>query len=440
MFIGRDAELRYLEHYFEGNESRIIVVYGQKGVGKTTLLKYFTKDKNHAYYLGRSCSALEQRAQWAAELKWKGMDISKYAEYQELFKNALSFSNENKPVLLIDEFHYLVKTDDSFMPMLLQFIREYSKGILVVLCTSASGWVENNMVGKLGGLSAAISGMLKVRELKFADMRKVYSEYSFDDCVKLYAMLGGIPGLWNCCSRALSAKENMIQMVVNRYSRLFEEMSMFLAEELREPAVYNTLLTIMAKGGNKLNDMYEHTGFSRAKISVYLKNLMELDLVEKVFSYETAGYDNTQKGIYRISNSYVRFYFRFLFPYQSIMQDMEPETFYEKFIQDYYPDFVEEAYRKICREYFQQGYSYVGEWLGKTGSIDIVTCDKKGHTTVVFCSYAKEITYEDYEWLKFQVGKAKINADTYLFIGEKGFHERLEREALDGKVQLMCLA
>ena len=192
----------------------------------------------------------------------------------------------------------------------------------------------------------------------------------------------------------------------------------------------------MARGCNKLNDIYEHTGFSRAKISVYLKNLMELDLVEKVFSFESGGYANAQKGIYRIANPYVRFYFRFLFPNQSMLQKLDSQEFYEKMVKDYYPDFVEETYRKICREQLSGGYSYVGEWLGKTGSIDIVAKDTEGHITVAACSYARIMTYEDYEWLLFQLKKAMIKADSIRLFCEKDFDKRLKLEAASGKVKL----
>ena len=65
MFIGREAELKFLEHYYVGEGSQILVVYGQKGVGKTTLLKHFTEGKKSAYYLARACAAREQRYQWA---------------------------------------------------------------------------------------------------------------------------------------------------------------------------------------------------------------------------------------------------------------------------------------------------------------------------------------------------------------------------------------
>ena len=68
----------------------------------------------------------------------------------------------------------------------------------------------------------------------------------------------------------------------------------WLSEELRETAVYDTILATLADGRHgKLNDMYAHTGFSRAKISVYLKNLMELELVEKVLGYDFEGYERT---------------------------------------------------------------------------------------------------------------------------------------------------
>lgn len=437
MFIGREAELRFLEHYYVGEGSQILVVYGQKGVGKTALLKHFAEGKKNAYYLARACAAREQRYQWASELIEKGASISKYPEYRELFECILSEDNAGKQLLIIDEFHHVLKTDDSFMEELVRFLKEESSpSVTVLLCTSASGWVENSMIQKIGSLASSLSGLLKVREMKFSDMRRIFQAYSLKDSVEVYAALGGIPGLWNSFSEKLSAQDNIIHNILNRESRLYEEMSMYMAEELREPAVYNTLLAAMARGCNKLNDIYAHTGFSRAKISVYLKNLMELDLVEKVFSFESGGYANAQKGIYRIANPYVRFYFRFLFPHQSMLQELNPQEFYEKTVRNYYPDFVEETYRKICREQLAGSYSFVGEWLGKTGAIDIVAKDAEGHIAVAACSYARQMTYENYEWLLFQLKKAMIKPDSIRLFCEKDFDKKLKLEAASGKVKL----
>jgi len=437
MFIGREAELKFLEHYYTGEGSQILVVYGQKGVGKTTLLKHFAEGKKSAYYLARACAAREQRYQWALELIEKGASIRKYPEYRELFDCTFSEECAEKQLLIVDEFHHMLKTDDGFMKELVHFLKEKSASpMMVLLCTSASGWVENSMIQKIGGLASSLSGLLKVREMKFANMRRIFPAYSLKDSIEVYAALGGIPGLWNSFSDRLSAQDNIIHNILNRESRLYEEMSMYMAEELREPAVYNTLLAAMARGCNKLNDIYIHTGFSRAKISVYLKNLMELDLVEKVFPFESDGYANAQKGIYRIANPYVRFYFRFLFPHQSMLQELEAQEFYDKAVRHYYPDYVEETYCKICREQLSAAYPFIGEWLGKTGSIDIVAKDAEGHITVAACSYARQMTYEDYEWLLFQLKKARIQPDSIRLFCEKDFDKRLKLEAASGRVKL----
>lgn len=440
-FTGRDSELKFLEQYYRRPGSQLVVVYGSKGVGKTRLLREFCRGKKSCYYLARACSDREQCCQWAGELRENGVEASKYPGYEELFSVSIAEKETEKQVLVIDEFHHMVKSESPFFEELTKFMekRLLSRPVLTVLCTSASGWVENHLVGKIGNRAAMISGFLKVRELPFSDIRSLFSGYSQDDSVKAYAVLGGVPGYWMNFSEKIGAAENITKNIINAESRLYEEMSVYLERELREPGVYNTILTAMARDCNKLNDIYRHTGFSRAKISVYLKNLMELDLVEKVYSYDTEGRANAQKGIYRIANSYVRFYFRYLFPNQSMLQQLTPEEFYEKKVAPSYDLYVEEAYRKICREQMGREYRVVGEWLGKTGTIDIVASDGQGRIGVAACAYARVMKYEDYEWLMFSMKKAKLNCEDIRLYSENGFDEKLVRAAGEGKVKLCSI-
>ncbi len=441
MIVGRNAELNFLNQHYNRENSCILVVYGQKGVGKTTLLKNFAQNKPSSYYLARCSSAREQCYQWSAELVANGATLSKYPSYSELFLQCMVSNKDGKRVLIIDEFHHMVKADARFMQELTAFVKSVSvsQPVMVLLCTSSSGWVENSMIRKMGSLALAINGLLKVREMKFGDMTRIFPEYTLEQCIEIYATLGGIPGLWNSFNSKLSVKDNMIHYLLNRESRLHEEMNVYMAEELREPAVYNTILASMANGCSKLNDIYKHTGFARAKISVYLKILMELDLVEKVFSYDTAGRANSQKGIYRITNPYVRFYFRYIFPNQSMIQEMRSEELYDVLVKDTYPDFVEDTYRKICSEYISKQYSDVGEWIGKTGNIDIVANDASGNMVVAACSYAKKMTYEDLEWLKFVMKKAKVAQSKIILFSEKGFDDKLEKVAREEDIKLLSI-
>lgn len=334
-FTERENELSYLNQHYESGKNCILVVYGQKGVGKTTLLRKFGEDKSCAYYAARSCSEREQRYQWGQEFPASGSD-EQFPEYEQLLLNMISpAGSDEKRILIIDEFHHLIKGDASFFSCLNHFVQSLQTPVMVLLCSSASGWVENNMVGKLGSEAAAISGFLKVRDLNVRQMQMIFEDYTEDDCLQLYAVLGGVPGLWKRTDSRLNAKENLIHNILNPYSAIYGEMTSCLLEDLRETAVYNTILSAMANGSNKLNDIYHHTGFSRAKISVYLKNLMEIDLVEKVGA-----------GTYRITKPFVRFYFRFLYSNQSLMEELTPQQFYSEVVEEDFPRFLRETYRK----------------------------------------------------------------------------------------------
>lgn len=437
-FVGRTADIKFLEQHYGREGSQILIVYGDRGVGKTRLLREFCSGKKSVYYLARACSAREQLCQWSAELRERGAELPRFPEWAELLPVALP-QTAGKQVLVIDEFHHMIKGDTGAFEALVRFMEDrlLSRPVMIVLVTSASGWVENSMVGKLGVRAASIAGFLKLRALPFQSMREIFPEYGMEDAFGCFAVLGGIPDYWNSFSVKCDFRENIIRNILSKDSRLYSAMTVFLEQELREPGVYNTLLTAMAGGCNKLNDIYRHTGFSRAKISVYLKNLMELDLVEKVYSFETAGRGNMQKGVYCISNPYVRFYFKYLFPNQSALEQMSPEEFYTAKVEDSFALFVEEPYRAVCRERVAKEYKNTGEWLGKTGNLDIVASDGEGHYCVAACSYSRKMTYEDYEWLLFSAKKARVKPGIVRLYCEKGFDDALLKAAEKGKLQLM---
>ncbi len=437
-FVGRETELHFLEQYYNREGSRILVVYGSRGVGKTRLLKEFGKGREMSYYLATSCSSREQQYRWGCELKEQGCEVGRYPSWEEIFA-AFAGAGSEPRVLVIDEFHHIVKSDKSFFGALCAFVSQNTSGksLMVVLSTSASGWVENSMVDRIGSKAANIAGFLKVRSLEFRAIRKLFSKYPVEEAIRAYAVLGGIPGYWKSFSQEWTADENLIRNVIPPESKLHEGMSAFLEQELREPAVYNTILAALASGCSKLNDIYKHTGFSRAKISVYLKTLMELDLVEKVYSYETEGYSNAQKGIYRISNPYVCFYFRYLFPNQSMLQFESPEAFFEQKVKDSYHLFAEETYRKVCRELLAVEFRMVGEWVGKTGNLDAVARDARGKVCIAACFYGRKATKEDYEWLLFSAKKAKLVPDEVRIYCEQGFDVYLNGLAEQGKVRLL---
>ena len=423
MLTGREQETAFLENHYKRPGSQILVVYGQRGVGKTALLTAFAEKKQTIRYTAPNCSSREMCYQWGQELREQGKEISRNPSWKEVLQCVSGEKSDRKKVLIIENFHYLLKGDTFFLQELIRYLKEHREvSLLVILTTYASGWVENSMISKIGNLAFSVSGFLKVKELPFSVMRRIFPGGTLQKSIELYAVLGGMPGLWKLLELSASVEENLMTLFLEKNSFLPELMIKWLSEELRETVVYNTILATIADEKNgKLNAMYARTGFSRAKISVYLKNLMELELVEKVLP-----------GIYEICNAFVRFYFCFLFPHQT-SERTEGSTFYEKYIREEYNDFQLLTYRRICQEVLQGRFRTVELWNSRQGKIYFLCREDTGRKIVVDYSGTVCYTSKDYDVLQASMKREHVTADSILIFSENGY----EKTLTEGTVQIL---
>ena len=276
----RLEDLAFLNRYYESGLTNILVVYGHRNTAYKELLLRFMENRRSFYFSARSVSEREQLFLWGNELKAKSIEVSKYPTYTEILENCIGASVKVPTILVIDSFEYAVRASKNFMEELTSFVDKNgrSKQILVILLSQDINWVENSMVSSLGNLSAKIAGFRKIKPLPFSDLRAHFPNMSYKDAVLTYSILGGQTGLWRYFDDKYSFKENVCKNIIDEASFLHGEPYRLTEYNLRETAVYHTILSQMARGVNKLNDLYHATGFSRAKISVYLKTLIHHDL------------------------------------------------------------------------------------------------------------------------------------------------------------------
>ncbi len=351
--------------------------------------------------------------------------------FTELFEK-LSFSDSGKKILIIDEFQNIVKYSDNFMQELVSYVEAQGDGIFVILCSSSISFVENTFVSKVGALAQRISGFFKVNPLSFADCVKYFDKYDTRSCMEVYSILGGEPYYWAKFSDNLSVEANIKKAILDPDGPLRNAGIDIITEELREINVYSTILYYLANDNNKLNELHVNTGFSRAKISVYIKNLMEREIVEKVFSFDNASSANAKKGVYRIKSPYLHFFFKFIFKNESKLVSLGPDKFYELVVLPGLDDFYEEHFKSICTEFLtllnQMGKlpikaTSIGEWVGKKGCIDVVMQDDED-SIVAFCDWKKsEITMDDYRRYLSLAADARIHADYVVILARGAFSE-----------------
>ena len=433
MFVGRKKEIAYLEDLYKKNRTDILCLYGHRGVGKTSLVLSFAAARGCYYYEARPVS--DELAVEIACGENGGNPGGEENIFSSFFKSIKYQGGKEgeKKVLIIDEFQNLIKNDESFIEALIEYTKTVPEHVLVIFISSSISFVENALVPKIGQYARMFSGFYKLLPLSFVDCVSYFSGYDTENCMKVYSLLGGMPSYWSKFSDKISVDDNIKRCILHPDAYLRNEGARIVGEELREVNVYSTILYYLSHGFNKLNELHVKTGFSRAKISVYIKNMMERELVEKVFSFDDASSINAKKGIYRIRNPYLHFYYRFIFSMESRLVLMGPSKYFESFVKAGLDDFYEEHFRIVCTEFLSllSGMGKLpikaektGEWVGKRGNIDVVMQDDDDNTLVAYCSWKKDIiTLKDYKHYISLASDARIHPD-YIMILARGEFEK----------------
>ena len=447
MVIGRSSEIEYLKKIFNSNEGSLVTLYGRGGVGTSTVWHEFVKDKKYVYIKCPKASSKQINFLIAGDLSLKGFEFSdEFPSFSTILDSLSDKYKLDKFVLVLDDFENCFKADDSYIDILFSYIKLNKKDnrFMCLLVSHDTRYVENIFVSKIGKNALSIDGFLKIQPVSFIDLVMFFNTEDTSKCMDFYALLGGNIAFYKYFDINKTLKENIIKTFLNSDSVFRRAGNDVVLEYLREVNVYGTILYCLANGHNKLNDIFLHTGFSRAKISVYLKNLMSLDTVEKVSSFDTPGNENTMKGVYRISNPIVNFWYKFIYPHESYLELMSPEKFYDTFINDNIPDFLKDSLPLICKEYLnllnkKHGLpikvSKSGEWVGKAGTIHYIGRDAHGNILAAYCALGNDqMNYSEFEWFDYCLKEAKVKADDIYLFSKRGFDEDLNEMLWDREV------
>ena len=385
MFIGREAELAFLQSKYEEKGGQLIVLYGRRRVGKTETLREFCKDKPHVFYSCTQSTDKVQLAKFSGRVLREDIPakkyISEFADWESALRSVLDLPyGDRKKMLIIDEFPYMCKGNKS-IPSILQNLWDAElkdQNVMIVLCGSAMSFVEKELLAEKNPLYGRATGIYKMTAMGFYDAIKFFPNYSDEDKVLAYAILGGIPHYLRQFDPELSVAENIKRKILTKGCVLYSEVDFLLHQELRETPIYNSIIEAVALNNTKLNDISTKALIEdTSKTSVYLKNLIELGIVEREFSVDAKAREkaNANRGTYRLTDNFFRFWYAFGFTNYSQLEDGDVEGVYNYVIAPALDHFASYAFEDVCKEFVREmqkknalpfRYSRMGKWTGKT--------------------------------------------------------------------------
>lgn len=426
--INRVEELSGLEAHWKKQASQLVVIYGKRRVGKTSLIQAFSQGHHHVYFLADKTTESEN-------LKALGRAVGKRFEDSILMKNGfkdwydffeyLKQRVKTKTVIAIDEFPYLAEGNKAISSV-------FQKGwdetlsklpIFLILCGSSIGMMESETLAYKAPLYGRRTAQILVRPFSFLDAWNFYPKHNFAKFLETYSVTGGNPAYLLKLRDAKNLKDALLRYILKPVELLFEEVEFILKEELREPRQYMSILRAISFGCCKFGEIVNETGIEKSSLHKYLFTLEDLYLIEKEVPVTEKNPEKSRRGLYQITDQFVKFWFNYVYPFKGELEignTISALAQWEKSFDQIIAANYELASREILRKHQAKLFAFarVGRWWEGNEEIDLVAVNES----------TREILFGEAKWSNKQVG-TNIYEDlkrkaTKVNWGSKGRKER----------------
>ena len=447
MFIGRKNELFALNDFYKSGRFEMVTMYGRRRVGKTELIKEFIKDKEAIYFLATEGNHKENLSGLTGAIHGT-MALASYKDFRLALDAIHEIALNKKLVFVIDEYPYFAKSYKPVSSLLQHAIDQKFQymDIMMILCGSSMSFMENEVDGYKSPLYGRRTGQLKVLPLDFDTSKEFLPGFNKQEQAVLYGITGGIPKYLLQVRNNKSLDENIKRMFFKPQGLLFEEPNNLLKQELREPAVYSAIISAIAAGSSKLNEIVtkiDTERFDSAKCNKYLKTLINLHIVRK--ELPASEKPTSRRSIYRLNDGMFRFWYRFVCPNISIIALDAGDVVYGH-VGDRIPGFMGETFEDICKQYLWQEniadrlpfrFNDCGRWWGNNPilraeqEIDLLAYNKN-ERKAIFCECKWSNAQVDSRVLDSLIDKSTMFSyedKYYILFSKSGFKADAKKRA-----------
>jgi Predicted ATPase (AAA+ superfamily) len=459
MFINRKAELEQLSRQYSSNHAELFVLYGRRRVGKTELLREFCNDKPGLFFIATLSSDSEQLATFSQQIyEYIHAEVPEdftFPSWEAAFRALADLSMQPRPVVVMDEFTYLISGNKAIPSILQKVWDEKLKNtrLMLVLCGSYIGMMETEVLGYQAPLYGRRTASTLLRPLDLPSSSLFFPRYSSDEQFLAWAVLGGMPYYLITFDDHLNLFTNISQQIMNSQTgTLYSEPRLLLMEELREPRNYFSILRAIAQGRTRMNEIAQASGVGESNaVARYLDILQQMRLITRRVPATESQPEKSKKGLYQIDDHFLRFWFRYVHPNQSGLDLGLTEAILEQRIRPDLDHFAATAFEEAAQAYIaklaQTGRltflpERIGGWWDRNAEIDVLAISQSEKEALVGeCKWSvNPIGTNVLDDLKQKaivlLNSSEIQKVQYALFSRSGFTPALEEQATTERVGL----
>lgn len=378
-FKNREKELKEIKEVLDSKQFELMIIYGRRRIGKTELILNSSKNKKRIYYLAVGENNLERFYEDC---------LKHYNEISKLKKDWIvlfEFLKDKAEVIIIDEFQNLIKEDKNILnifQLIVDTILKNSKIKLILLGSSIS-IITSKVLEYKSPLYGRRTGSLELKAVSFFDLVKFFPKVNIKQLIEIYGFADGIPfylirinkEFWFWFKEETEKQTGFLK----------DEVDFLMKYEFEDSSTYKLILEAIANGKTKVNEIKDFIRLKRTDISPYLKNLTDIKMIKRIVPITEN--IKSRKGKYYLSDNFLRFWFRYIYPNLS---SIEEGIFDINIIKKDYNNYLGYVFENVVKQYLikEKGkiidFTKIGKWWYKDKEIDIVALNEKTKE-ILFC-------------------------------------------------------
>lgn len=346
-FVDRTEEIGRVKEALTLEKPSLVVMYGRRRVGKSTLIKRVLTEEDVYFLADRSESQhqIELLAKVVAQ-KFPDFDKLSYPDWESVFK-AINYRTTERFTLCLDEFPYMVEQSPELPSVLQKLVDGHELNYNLLL----SGSSQNMMYGLFLDSTAPLYGRAD-EILRLTPLRLPYIQDALHldavDAVEEYAVWGGVPRYWELREKRRTLQEAIWRNVFSVNGVLYEEPIKLFQDDVKDIVKTVTLMSYIGNGSNRLSEIASRCNEPATNLSRPLRKLIDLGFLEKDIPFGTDE-RNVKKSLYKIADPFMAFYYKFVVPNRSFIELGRKAPVEEAFNTNF-SAYVGLQWEKMCRE------------------------------------------------------------------------------------------
>ncbi len=381
-FIDREREIEILVREWK-NRPSFVVLYGRRRVGKTRLLREFSKGKRTFFFTFPEAVTPLQMAEFKKAVSdFLGDGLILKLETDN-WLDLLTYLAEriDDSLVVLDEFTYAIKSDKKILSDLQRvwdgILSE--RNVMLVISGSLLGMMWDDVLSHASPLSGRRTRSIHLKPLDHINSLKFFKDPEYG--IKVYMLVGGIPPYLRLASLYESIEEFVKEEFLSDYGFFYDEPYVILTEELRELKTYFSILRAMASGKRRLEEIANFVGFPARSVYPYVETLMRLGLVKK----EIPILGSRKATLYSIVDPSLLTWFTLTYP------QLDQISFGTAKLDDLYK-VLSARFEELAREFLVLkrpiDFEKIGRWWYRGEEVDIVATNGK-------TAYLIEVKWKD---------------------------------------------